>query len=685
MFAFMKNAKIAVRISLALVLPIVGLLVFSSFVVLEKWRTASEMESLQQLAGLSPIISALAHELQKERGASAVFIGSKGTKFTQKLPARKQATNEKRTLLAEALKAFDAGAYGGGLVGKVKAAEQAVAGLDGMRARVGDLAVTVPQMAGYFGSTIAKLLSIVEEMAVLSTDAHVTKAITAYTTFLQAKERAGKERAMGAGGFSAGEFKPAVYRHFLQLIAEQGTFLDTFRIYATSEQKAFLEATVTGKAVDEVERMRKIAIESPVTGSTEGIEGPYWYENITQKINLLKTVEDKVAADLTKLAAGIQGSAQTTFVVFLVITVVLLAVTMLLVVVIVRGITGPLANMTGVMSHLAEGNKDVEVEGEERRDEIGDMARAVQVFKENMIKADELAAQQEEEREAKEKRAEKVMQLTADFDDTVSGVLKTVASATTELESTAQAMSATAEQTNQQSSAVASASEQATANVQTVASASEELSSSISEIGRQVAESAKIAEQAVAEAERTNGTIQGLAQAAQKIGEVIDLINDIASQTNLLALNATIEAARAGDAGKGFAVVASEVKNLANQTAKATEEIAGQIGSMQEATEGAVEATAGIGKVIGQVNEIATTIASAVEEQQAATSEISRNVEEAAQGTQEVSNNISGVHKAAQDTGAASSQMLSSAGELSKQSETLRAAVETFLDEIKAA
>ncbi len=350
-----------------------------------------------------------------------------------------------------------------------------------------------------------------------------------------------------------------------------------------------------------------------------------------------------------------------------------------------RSIVNPIKAMTDAMRNLAGGDKTVEIPATDRKDEIGEMASAVQVFKENMIKADELAAEQERERAAKEKRADTVSKLTDHFDTTVGEVLKAVASATTELESTAQTMSATAEQTNQQSTAVASASEQATANVQTVATASEELSSSISEIGRQVAESAKIAEEAVAEAERTNGTIQGLAEAAQKIGDVVDLINDIASQTNLLALNATIEAARAGDAGKGFAVVASEVKNLANQTAKATEEIGGQITAMQTATEGAVTATDGIGKTIGKINEIATTIPSAVEEQQAATGEISRNVQEAAQGTQEVTNNIGGVNKAAAETGTAANQMQGAAGELSRQSEVLRGAVETFLADIKAA
>jgi len=267
----------------------------------------------------------------------------------------------------------------------------------------------------------------------------------------------------------------------------------------------------------------------------------------------------------------------------------------------------------------------------------------------------------------------------------VNEVVEVVASSATEMESSALAMSSTSEETSRQSSAVAAAAEEATTNVQTAAAAAEELSASIKEISSQVQESTEVAGRAVSQAESTNLTVQGLAESAQKVGEVVKLINDIAAQTNLLALNATIEAARAGDAGKGFAVVASEVKSLANQTAKATEEIAAQINDIQTATGEAVTAIDGIGKTITGVNEIATGIASAVEEQAAATQEIARNVTEAAKGTQEVSSNISSVQEAATETGSASSQVLEAAKELAGRANELREEVDKFVNGDSAA
>jgi methyl-accepting chemotaxis protein len=350
-----------------------------------------------------------------------------------------------------------------------------------------------------------------------------------------------------------------------------------------------------------------------------------------------------------------------------------------------RGIVRPVTGMTATMARLAEGDRAVTVPALGQKDEIGEMAQAVEVFKTGMIEADRLAAAQQAEQQAKQLRQQTIEAAIAAYDDSVRRSLAALGAAAGDMRVTAEGMSATAEDTRQQASAVSDAAAEALGNVQNVASSTEEMTASIAEIARQVAQSTAIAGEAVEEAGRTNTTMRALTDAAQRIGEVVQLIQDIASQTNLLALNATIEAARAGEAGKGFAVVASEVKTLANQTGKATEEIAGQVTAIQAATRSAVEAIKGIDGTIGRISEISTTIAAAIEEQGAATGEITRSTQETARGTEAVSRNIAGVSQAASKTGAAAAEVLAASGGLGEQAETLRAEVDHFLATIRAA
>lgn len=354
--------------------------------------------------------------------------------------------------------------------------------------------------------------------------------------------------------------------------------------------------------------------------------------------------------------------------------------------VIATGITRPLAGLHDCMEALAHGNNGVSVPALDRGDEIGAMAAAVEIFKNNAVEMDRLRVEQEQTKRKADDDKKRTMNTLADtFDRSIKGVVNGVSSAATEMQATARSLSSTAEQAAHRAKAVADASDQASTNVQTVASAAEELASSIKEIGRQVAQASKVSEQAVGQAKHTNDIVRSLATAAQKIGEVVKLINDVASQTNLLALNATIEAARAGEAGKGFAVVANEVKSLANQTAKATDEISAQITSVQGATHDAVRAIEAIGTTISEISEISGMIASAVEEQGAATQEIARNVEQAAAGTRDVSGNIGGVTQAANEAGHGASEVLTAASDLARQAETLRGHVDTFIASIRTA
>ena len=350
-----------------------------------------------------------------------------------------------------------------------------------------------------------------------------------------------------------------------------------------------------------------------------------------------------------------------------------------------RGITTPVLRLTKVMDVLAKGNAKIEVPDRNRRDEVGAMAKAVQVFKDNAVAKAELEAKQAAEQRQKEARQQAIERHIAAFEQSIKESIHTLGAAASGMRETAQTMSSIAEETSRQSAAAASAALEASANVQTVAAASEEISTSIAEIGRQVAQSNDIAGKAVDEAKAVDTTVESLDESARRIGEIVQLIQAIASQTNLLALNATIEAARAGEAGKGFAVVAGEVKSLANQTAKATEDIAAQIGAIQGASTSAVAAIRGIGSTINRVNEISTAIAAAVEEQGAATAEITRNTQEAARGTSQVSENVGGVSQAAGETGTAATQVLAAADRLGQQAEVLRRDIDQFLANIRAA
>ncbi|MBI2256059.1 MAG: HAMP domain-containing protein [Proteobacteria bacterium] len=407
-------------------------------------------------------------------------------------------------------------------------------------------------------------------------------------------------------------------------------------------------------------------------------------DQATRFAEVSKSVLDSQIGGMDSVKGLVMSTIAGAITIMIVVAIVALGIGALAGWLIGRSIARPVRSMTDTMGELAHGNLDIAIPAQENRDEIGDMARTVVVFKDALVAQREADATAKADAEAKLKRAQELDTLIRSFEGQVGELVGSLSSAATELQTSAQSMSATAEQTNQQSNAVALAAEQTTANVQTVAAATEELTSSIGEIGRQVSQSTTIAQKAVSQASETNAQVQGLAVSAQAIGAVVQLINDIASQTNLLALNATIEAARAGEAGKGFAVVASEVKNLASQTAKATDEIGAKITEIQGATAQSVTAIGEISKVIEEISHISTTIAAAVEEQAAATNEIARNVQQASQGTTQVSGNIQSVTAAAGETGRAAGQVLGAANVLGQQSSSLSDAVGQFISKVRA-
>jgi methyl-accepting chemotaxis protein len=351
-----------------------------------------------------------------------------------------------------------------------------------------------------------------------------------------------------------------------------------------------------------------------------------------------------------------------------------------------RSISCPLDLLGARMSALADGTLEGDIPGIERGDEVGAMAATVQIFKDNAVRIRglEQVEAQTQQRAAAERRAA-MESIASDFERSVNGIVRSVSTAAAGMQTTAQSMTATASDASARAATVGAASESASNNVGTVAAAAEELSSSVAEISRQVTRSSEIASKAVGDAERTNATVGALSTGAEKIGEVVKLIHSIAAQTNLLALNATIEAARAGDSGRGFAVVASEVKALANQTAKATEEISAQVAAMQASTSDAVQSIGGITETIAQMSEITVSISTAIEQQGDATREIARNIQSVAAGSSEISTHIGGVTTAAAATGTAATDVLKNARELDNQSGMLRSAVDVFMTKLRAA
>jgi methyl-accepting chemotaxis protein len=367
-------------------------------------------------------------------------------------------------------------------------------------------------------------------------------------------------------------------------------------------------------------------------------------------------------------------------------TVAILAAAIVLAFLLGRGLSRPLAAITAVMNRLSNGEIDVKIPGSERRDELGTMAAAVDVFRRSMIESRSMRETQEASKQQAEREKKALQRQMADrFEADVKSVVAAVATATTDMQRVAGEITVSVSGTSERAAAAAAASEEASASVNTVAAATEELASSVAEIGRQVTHSSQVADNAVVKAGQTTEMVASLASAAEKIGDVLRLIGAIASQTNLLALNATIEAARAGDAGRGFAVVASEVKNLASQTAKATEEIAEQVAAIQAATGGCVTAIGGISDTIREISAIATTIAAAVEQQDSATREIARSVQQAATGTSEVSVNVTGASQSADQSRALADNVQAATGQLGRQADALHASVDTFLAGLREA
>ena len=564
--------------------------------------------------------------------------------------------------------------------------------LDGRMRQIADLRQKVdaktPMAPGASTAIIAPGAALgiefVGAAASLANEAVVSRRILALYATLQFSESALVQRGGGQLVLQAGKVAPEAFLLLAKNIPMNATFRKMFDDYGLADVVKSYQAfdTANGR---ELQELRELILKNPGTPGSEA-QLRRWNE-ISRDITGVMTKAVATTAEMISAEADqMVTDAWRSSVIYLGVSVGMVVLVLLLTWMVVRGLRGLLAGLTGTMEALRNGQLEIQVPSVERKDEIGVLARAAETFRTNLIRMQALETEQKEaQAHAAAQRKHEMHKLADDFEQAVGHIVETVSSSATELEGAADTLTQTARTTEQLSSVVAGASDEASSNVQTVAAATDELSSSVEEISRRVQESNQIAADAVRQAERTDGRIAELSQAASRIGDVVKLITAIAEQTNLLALNATIEAARAGEAGRGFAVVASEVKSLAMQTAKATEEIGSQIAGMQAATNDSVAAIKEISGTIGRISEITSVIAAAVEEQGATTREISRNVQEAAKGTSHVAKNITDVSTGARQTGSASGQVLASAKALSSEGNHLRREVDAFVASIRAA
>jgi len=682
---FARDASVSSRIFAAGLAPILGIIVLSLFLVTQQVRTARGMGHLRELVRFTTVASDFIHELQKERGMSALFLNSDAQQLTPELAQQRGLSKERLVAVRNAITSLDLTAYSRTIGERIATAMEATQALDAKRADITARHLTGTESFQFYARLISQFLAISQEVIRSSPDPILTPALLAYGGFINGKERAGQERGIAAPAFATSHFNAEQYRAFVRIIAEQQVSFDGFQAYATPEQRAAVNRIVIGPAVDEVLRMRKVALETEAGKPLAGVDGAAWFPATTTRINLIKQAEDALASEVAHIVETNATSAWQSAALTAAGAVGVLGFSLALILLLARTITRPVAAMTVAMDTLAQGDSSIDVPALGHKDELGRMARAMQVFKENKLTADRLATEQEAERFVKEQRTTRLDALTHAFEAKVAELVGQVASAASELQATAESVTGIASQTTQQTATVALAAGQTSASVQTVASAAEELASSIVEISRQMAQSAKITNLAVEDSNHTDGIVRTLAESAHRIGEIVGMISSIAGQTNLLALNATIEAARAGDEGKGFAVVASEVKSLAIQTAQATEQISLQIGSIQAATKEAVNSIHGIATRIREISAIAASIAAAVEEQGSATQEIARNVQQAAAGTAEVTSNITGVSHGANNTNAAATEVLAAARDLAHQAAQLHGEFGRFVAGVKAA
>ncbi len=686
---FLAKIKIRNQILLLLSLPILGLIFFAGNNLQRKIQTEYESRGVIELSRLAAYTSALLHEQQKERGATAGFIGSNGQKFVATLRNQRPETDKRKQDLKDFLSDFDASKFGKELSTKLNKLETGIAKMPDIRNQVDNLSINVGGALKYYTGLNTDILDLIGIMLKIPSKAESATEISAYVNFLQSKERAGIERAVGSYGFTNG-FNYDTLARLTSLIAIQDTYMKIFKTYADRSHINFYNKTLSGRAIDEVERMRAIAFKSLDSNDYKNVEASYWFDTMTKKINLLKQVEDSLSESILQKAQERNAAAKNIKYVYIAALIVGTTILTLFSWSIIRNLVNSIKYLTESLTKLADNDTAVTIRFTGYRNQIGHMARAIEILKEGLIRKQELEEEQIQNRANEQKRRreerQRVMNELADsLEGTISGAITKVFDTAEGLSRASNEMSTATASANQKSFEVASTSGETSANVQTVAGATEEMTASIREIAQQITKSKQVVESAVDQAESADNSAQTLSKAVDSIGEVTELINDITDKINMLALNATIESARAGEAGKGFAVVANEVKDLANQTSTATKDIAREIANIQAISNDVISVMQKMREAISSINEYSSSIATAVEEQSAVTNEISMNMMSASDGVQLISNHIEDVKEAAKLADSSASEVLNASQLLSEQATLLESESRSFIDGIRKA
>jgi methyl-accepting chemotaxis protein len=676
----MQRLTLSRLLGLLTLLPLLALLAFATVLTartVAAWRDVGRVSSVQALVSATARLGAVA--FPAEGGPAIGYFQTGAADVRAILTTKRSETDAAITAFRAAVAASTI--TDAGTAEDIDFMQTRLRDIGAFRQKVDARQADMAAVVSYLAPIAVHGAELIGHLTRLSKNEEIPRLFLGYNALLHYVDGASKEMATGIEAFTSGRLPPASVPIEMEGISIQETFGKIVEDLGPPAIAARMRSLHDSAFTHEIEAMRQEMLGSaPLPPDHAARWAAAAFERRDRLFDLVIDYDSALAAVTHSLQdrageslAGYGGS-------------VMLAVglVVLLTWLVLRSVRTLLAGQAKVMTTLMARDFTAEVPGRERHDEIGLMARTLVAFRDSMAEGARLAEAREAERLATEARAARLEALVRGFEAKAAGIVGALSTASSGLHGTAQSMSESAAHTSERASVVASAAEQTSANVQTVASATEELVASVGEISRQVAQSAAIADKAVGEAKRTDATVRTLAEGAQRIGDVVNLISSIAGQTNLLALNATIEAARAGEAGRGFAVVASEVKTLASQTAKATEEIAGQVGQIQSATSNVVAAIGSIAATIGEASQIAGAIAAAVEEQGAATREIARSVQQAAAGTQEVTRNITEVGEAASGTGSGARLLLDAAGDLAQQAEGLRAEVGDFTAQVRA-